>query len=163
MAIEPPHDAPKTPRPARSLEDGRSGRRERPSPVREGAPEVKPTPVREGVAGVPPTESETGASAGPVSEATSLVIDGVTWTVRVRGRGRLGADTGPAPLLVLGFSLAPEADVPDREALVVARALEELTPRQLERAFDVSRPPPAPGVRKELFPETATKGRKVDS
>ena len=57
--------------------------------------------VREGVAGVPPTESETGASAGPVSEATSLVIDGVTWTVRVRGRGRLGADTGPAPLLVL--------------------------------------------------------------
>jgi hypothetical protein len=63
---------------------------------------------------------------------------------------------------VLGFFRDPDAEVPEREAVVVGRSLDELTARQLEGALAVSGPPPEPGRRKELFPETATKGRKGD-
>lgn len=158
MGTESSHDAPKPLRPARSVERRRRGQDDGPPPAPGGASDAKPTPVRDGVP--PAMGGESDAGREPVAESTSLELGDVTWTVRVRGRGRAGAETGPAPLLVLGFFRRADADVPEREALVVARSLEDLTVLQLERAFDVSHPPPDPDERKELFPETATKGRK---
>jgi len=133
--------------------------RGRPQSVRATVADGKPTPVRDSV--------ETAAPAAhPPTEVTPeqavLAVEGTEWIVRVRGRGRAGADGGPAPLLVLGFFHEAEQEVPDREALVVARSLAELTPRQVEGAFRASRPPPQPGAKKELFPETASKGRRGD-
>ncbi len=118
---------------------------------------MKPTPVRDSVETPAPRSA---APAEPVSEQKTLTVEGTEWIVRVRGRGRAGTDVGPAPLLMLGFFHAAEEERPDRESLVVARSLDELTVRQLEGALRVSRPPPEPGTKKELFPGTATKGRK---
>jgi hypothetical protein len=139
--------------------DDRSGARGRPPSVRDTVADLKPTPVRDSVeTSAPAAPAPTGATP----EQTILAVDGTEWIVRVRGRGRAGADGGPAPLLVLGFFRETGQDVPDREALVVGRGLAELTPRQVEGAFRASRPPPEPGAKKELFPETASKGRKGD-
>ena len=136
-----------------------AGARGRPPSVRDAGADPKPTPVRDSV------ETTTPASPAPTEETpeqTVLSVDGTEWIVRVRGRGRAGADGGPAPLLVLGFFRSAGQEVPEREALVVARGLSHLTPRQVEGAFRASRPPPEQG-KKELFPETAGKGRKSDS
>ncbi len=164
MGSDEPRDDRRLPPPARPQgapaegDDG-AGARGRPPSVRETVADAKPTPVRDSV--------ETRAAAAPAPtgaapEQTVLAVEGTEWIVRVRGRGRAGADGGPAPLLVLGFFRANEQEAPEREALVVARGLAELTPRQVEGAFRASRPPPEPGTKKELFSETATKGRKGD-
>jgi len=114
--------------------------------------------VRDSVEAPTPTAP---APTEATPEQTTLSVDGTEWIVRVRGRGRAGADGGPAPLLVLGFFRAAGQEVPEREALVVARGLSQLTPRQVEGAFRASRPPPEQG-KKELFPETSGKGRRSD-
>lgn len=153
MASDDSRERSRAPRPPRPAAGGGGGR---PTSVRESVAELRPAPARKrrdaSDAGAPPSS--------PEAEAAALAVDGVQWTVRVCGRGRAGVHGGPAPLLVLGFFRGEEGDIPEREALVVARSLKGLTARQLEGAFRLSQPPPPPGSHKELFPETATKGRK---
>ncbi len=157
MGSEETGEAPQVPRPARSLDATRRAEEgATPPSVRDVVGDARPTRVRDGV---PTQAGETEPAREKEAESADLVVEGVAWTVRVRGRGQAGADAGPAPLLMLGFFRDAEGEVPEREALVVARTLNELSARQLEGALDVSRPPPEPGARKELFPETATKGR----
>jgi hypothetical protein len=152
-------DARPVPRPARSLDAAKNGGDGAALPsARDVAAERRPTPAREGV----PAQAGEPEPARPEAESITVSVDGVAWTVRVRGRTRAGTDTAPTPLLVLGFFRDATEEVPELEALVVARALDDLTTRQLERAFGVARPPPEPGAHKELFPETATRGRKGD-
>lgn len=107
----------------RSDED-RSGKRPKPTPVRDMAP-VESTPA--------PTE--------PDLEEAEVSIEGDTWAVRVLGRSG-GERASATPLLLLGFWRdRQEGDDPDREALIVGRTLADLTPAGLRNAFDASEPP----------------------
>jgi hypothetical protein len=63
-------------------------------------------------------------------------------------------------LLLLGFWGGEETDrAPVREAIVVARALSELTALRLEVALAEAAPPPRPDQRKPFF-EGASQGRR---
>jgi hypothetical protein len=90
----------------------------------------------------------------------SVEVDGVWWTARVDGRGRVGSRPADAGLLLVGFYASPEADRPHREAWVVARGLAEVTPERLEVAFREGSPPLDPDRLRPLFPGTSTRGRK---
>ena len=140
----------------------------RPARLPEGeapAAGVKPTPVRE-LAGadsrepVPPGPSADrgGAAEADVPEV-AFESRGSVWRVRVLGRsGR--ADGRSPPLLLLGFWGGEEADSsPVREAIVVARALSELTALRLEVALAEAAPPPQPDRRKPFF-EGASQSRR---
>lgn len=99
--------------------------------------------------------------APPPVEAT-VTVDGTPWTVRVAGRGRGGASMSPVPYLLLRFYRDPDGPDAAGETLVVARALAELTPLQLEAALRAARPLRAEGERPPLFPEIAVKGNRRD-
>ena len=79
-------------------------------------------------------------------------VEGERWTVKVVGRS--GGRPDPAtPLLLLGFWKAGEdGGRRRREALVVGRALADLSPAALRNAVLESTPPPEP--------ERAGKGRE---
>ena len=100
---------------------------------------AKPTPVRALAAvDAPPPP------VAPDVEDVEILVGDARWTVRVMGRsgGALPSDT---PLLLLGFWASEESSGGHtREALVVGRALSEMTPASLERAFHASNPPPPP-------------------
>jgi len=87
-------------------------------------------------------------------------LDGEQWTVRVDGRDRAGSPPSDASLLLLGFYRTSEAEGPEREGWVVGRDLSEVSEMSLEQAYRDGRPPPDPNSRAELFPETASKGRR---
>ena len=125
---------------------GRQGRK----PHQRGG---KPTPVRE-ITSTPPSPS-----VDPDLEEVELEVGGKAWIVRVVGRSG-GVSTSPAPLLMLGFreSLEP-GDGPDREALVVGRLLSELSPAQLESAFEQSRAPPDPDRPRRFFADVSDRRR----
>jgi hypothetical protein len=70
----------------------------------------------------------------------------------VLGRARAGS-TGPsAPLLLIGFwPDGSEAEVHDREALVVAHDLDSLSDDRLQTVFDEARTPPDPARPTSFF------------
>jgi hypothetical protein len=130
----------------------------RPIPVRaprpagdEGSAEAAvPKPVR---AGLEPESPPPAAAMAEVVEV-SLELDQETLAVRVRGRARGSTSQGAADLLLLGFHREGEEE-PVREAMVVARRLEDLSPLQLEEAWNEGREPRDPNAPSELFPETS--------
>ncbi len=104
-----------------------------------GAPSerrTKPTPVRDLAASeAPPSPAE------PDVEEAEVTVEDVDWLVRVIGRSG-GARASAPPLLLLGFWRASRAEGErEREALVVGRALAELTPAALRGAFRDSTAP----------------------
>lgn len=129
----------------------------RPRSVRDSVAELHPPSARETAE---PHGTAHAGGADPEEGEVRLCAEGIEWTIRVRGRGRAGAKSGPAPLLVLGFFDDPTAEEPRREALVVARRLSDMSERQLEGAFRIARPPTEPGSR-GFFPETTSR-RKSD-
>ena len=92
--------------------------------------------------------------------SVSVDLDGEEWNVRVDGRDRAGSPPSVASLLLLGFYRESGAESPEREGWVVGRDLSEVSEMSLERAYREGRPPPDPKSRAELFPETASKGRR---
>ena len=128
------------------------------APVVAQAPESgKPTPVRVlATRGVSP-----GASPDlepDIAEAT-VEVDDTSWTVRVRGRSG-GSSAARAPLLLLGFWKAQTVtSLPDRETLVVARLLADLTEDDLETALAESRDPAAADRSKGFFSEISERRR----
>lgn len=117
--------------------------RRTPIPVREMVPDRKPEPVRRREA--EPTE---------IPEITlAFEVEGEEWIAKEAGRTRSGTspDSG-APLLLVTFHRAGaeeesggdqesvRAEDPEREALTVARSLEDLSPLQVEELFQRSRP-----------------------
>ncbi len=126
-------------------------------PVRDDAEHDKdgaPTPAR---ALLGQTEEE--SSGSPKLEEAVVEVGDDRWTVRVSGRGRTGAATGGAPVLLLTFRKG-DAEAPEREKLVVGRALSELSEEQLRRALERGRPPVDPGSRKEIFTEVGGRDRE---
>ena len=111
----------------------------------------KPTSVRD--------LATPGASRGASPDVSSdlreatVDVDGITWTVRVQGRSG-GTSTVSAPLLLLGFWKAESAtSPPDREALVVGRALTDMSEGEFESALAQSRVPADPDRRPGFFAE----------
>lgn len=95
----------------------------------------------------PPSPTE------PDLEEAEVSVDDAAWLVRVVGRSG-DAGHSPTPLLLLGFWKADAAEGErEREALVVGRALRDLTPSALRRAFRHSMTPPD-------APEQADRGRE---
>ncbi len=146
--VQPPPA--RLPQPVRGIAD---------PPVRaRRAPESgKPTPVRVlATRGVSP-----GASPDlepDIAEAT-VEVDDTSWTVRVRGRSG-GSSAAKAPLLLLGFWKAQTVtSLPDRETLVVARLLADLTEDDLETALAESRDPAAADRSKGFFSEISERRR----
>lgn len=132
------------------------------APPVDPAGHATPTPVRVSLGGDAAHSPEDGSGAEPAAPEVILESEGRAWAVRVRGRSRGGPSAAPVPLLLLGFFADPADEAPRREALVVARSLEELSPARLEAAFRASLEPGADDVRKPLFPEIASKGSKRD-
>lgn len=138
-----------------------------PAPVHapSSGPPPPPTPVRTLLAAAG-QEAETPSavrSAVPEPEPrATLEVDGRTWTVGEVGRSLGGPSAAPVPLLLVGFFQDPDGEDHQREALVVGRALRDLSEDQLEAALRASREPPPAGLRKPLFPEIVTKGDKRD-
>ena len=112
-----------------------------------------PTPVR---AVMGPASTPAEEVAAPPPPDVHVAVDGVRWAVRTLGR----SGTASAPLLLLGFFHPDDPPEPRREALVVARRLEELTELQLEAAWRASGPYVPPGTRRPFFPEIAARGVK---
>ena len=116
-----------------------------------------PIPARESL------DSSGSASPGQLESSVTSVsmdLDGEEWTVRVDGRDRAGSPPSDASLLLLGFYHHPGAESPEREGWVVGRDLSEVSDMSLERAYREGRPPSDPKSRAQLFPETASKGRR---
>jgi len=92
---------------------------------------------------------------------TVLEAEGSTWTVRVLGRAGRASGVS-APLLLLGFweEGAVLDRPPAREALVVARALEDLPSGALEEALAASQPPRDLEKTPEFFQESGQGGRR---
>lgn len=96
---------------------------------------AKPTPVRS-LLDVEPAP----AAPPPDVPQVDVEVGGEPWTVRVLGRG--GDVAGGPPLLLLGFWRADSSEgEPERESLVVSRALSSLSHEQLVAAQRGSRPP----------------------
>ncbi len=146
--MTPPDDDPSAPAPG---EPSRP-RAARPRPVRPrpAGEATTPKPVRAGLSG---DDGPEGARLVDEPEV-ELELQEETLLVRVRGRSRGHTSQGSADLLLLGFHRADEEE-PEREALVVGKTLEALTPRQLEAAWRAGRPPRDPFEETELFPETS--------
>lgn len=149
-------------------QEGREDPR-RPTPVRQTLPPARPAPVRQRT---PTGEDEDDDPERPTPvrqameaereepppvEAPSLRFfrEDEEWIVRVEGRTRSGRreDAG-APLLLLSFARAEDPDRRLREAVGIGRSLETLTPGELGRLLDASRPYREEWEGSELFPET---------
>jgi len=120
---------------------------DRPIPVRSVAPPPAPVPA-------PPSETPAADQAGsdpPLSQPPRLLeIDGRRWEVHAVGRTRTGhgRDAG-ALLLLLTFTPVEVGDATPaavREALAVARSLEDLDDEVLAELLERSRPVPGRGT-----------------
>ncbi len=137
-----PAEAPQ-PIPARSRDADDSPRRPRPARESVDSPGADPS-----------------GQVEPTVTSVGMHLDGQEWTVRVDGRDRAGSPPSDASLLLLGFYRSSGAESPEREGWVVGRDLSEVSETSLARAYRDGRPPPDPKSRAELFPETASKGRR---
>jgi hypothetical protein len=150
------------------------GRREKrsgsgPSPARAGGPAV---PAADSAAAPAPKATpaparallETQAPEAPSPDAPEVTFcdtAGRSWMVSVRGRSVTGSSSGRASLLLLAFESSDGAEA-ELESLVVADGLDDLTPERLAEALQRGRRPPAPGSRKEIFPEVGGRNRLRD-
>jgi hypothetical protein len=101
-------------------------------------------------------EAPEPATPADTAELT-FVAGGADWTVRVLGRAG-GSAPARVPMLLLGFWEGDgEGGDAGREALVVGRTLQDLSPEEVQRAFASSRPP---RPRDELPGEEARGGRR---
>ncbi|MCG6954743.1 MAG: hypothetical protein LJF04_02020 [Gemmatimonadetes bacterium] len=150
------------------MSEGRREKRSgsRPRPARAGGPAVpaaeSATP-QEAKATPAPARALLETQAPEVSppaapETTLRDPDGGSWIVSVRGRSVSGSSSGRASLLLLAFEPADDAEA-ELECLVVAERLQDLTQEQLAEALERARRPPAPGSRKEIFPEVGGRNR----
>ena len=133
-----------------------------PQPIPARSPDAEdsagpPRPIRESLG---PSGAASGEQHEPPLTSVVVDVDGEEWTVRVDGRDRVGSPPSDASLLLLGFYRTPEAGSPEREGWVIGRNLSDVSEVKLERACREGRPPPDPSRRAELFPETASKGRR---
>lgn len=141
----------------------------RPTPVRQTVPPARPTPVRqrnatEGDEDDDPERPtpvrqamEAEREEPPPLEPPSLRFfrEDEEWIVRVEGRTSSGRREDPgAPLLLLSFARAEDPDRRLREVVGIGRSLEALTPGELGRLLDASRPFQEEWEGGELFPET---------
>ena len=154
-----PDDAPPPPKPLTPARPAESpGPPKPPTPVgREGGDRVeadvpRPTPVRAAM--------DTSPVPDVPAEECTLDVEGTTWRVRVLGRSQAGVGTVGTPLLLLGFTSADQ-NGPDREALVVGSALEDLPEAALLVAHRAARPPRSEAERsRPLFAGAAGDRRK---
>lgn len=117
-----------------------AGRSRPPRPVKPGVEERhKPTPVR-----ATAVVESLPEPVDPDLDHATIVVEGQEWVIRVVGRAG-GSGLSATPLLLLGFWPRGDAErAHAREALVVARALAELSTEQLEMAFGASVTPTTP-------------------
>lgn len=142
----------------------------RPTPVRQTVPPARPKSVRQRDATAPEAEDDDPERPTPVRQAMEVereepppveppslrfLREDEEWIVRVEGRTRSGRreDAG-APLLLLSFARAEDPERRLREAVGIGRTLESLTPGDLGRLLDASRPYREEWEGTELFPET---------
>lgn len=143
--------------------DHRKRQANTPQPIPARSPDAEdpaagpPRPIRESLH---PSSAASKEQVEPSLTSVDVELDGEQWTVRVEGRDRAGSPPSDASLLLLGFYRTPEAGSPEREGWVIGRDLSDLSEVRLERAYREGRPPPDPSRRAELFPETASKGRR---
>jgi len=99
----------------------------------------RPTPVRALM------EADEAARSQVADERPARIfqVEDEQWLARAAGLGRSGSgqDSG-APLLLLRLRRVAGVKVDEREALVVARTLDELSDEELRRALSASRPRP---------------------
>ena len=124
-----------------------AGGTEGPSTGSAPIPAARPTPVRQAM------DSSDSPPADATPAEASLEIDGMTVVARLAGRARVGGVSGGAPLLLIRFRREGE-DAVRREALIVARDLDEITEGRLRAAYRDGRPP-ASGPRGPIFEEVA--------
>jgi len=127
----------------------------KPIPAR-SAPEPargKPTPARSRSGDPPVSEPE-----ADVAEST-VVVDGVTWTVRVSGRSGSASGMSP-PLLLLDFRSGDGDGGAELEALVVGRSLSGLSEEQLESALAGAEKPRDPDRKRSFFAESGQPRRR---
>lgn len=110
-----------------------------------------------------PARALSGEPEAPSVEAdvaqVQVEVDGVKWTVRVRGRsGR--ASRPSAPLMLLGFwKEAETGGEPMLEAMVAGRTLEGQSPDALQAALAIATKPRDP-ARKSPFFQDAGQARR---
>ncbi|MEJ2539442.1 MAG: hypothetical protein P8188_05650 [Gemmatimonadota bacterium] len=104
-------------------------------PSDDAPPRHKPTPVRQALPGDDPTDEKARFDVRSFE-----VASGETWHVEELGWTRSGRrqDAG-AILLLLGFRQDLQGDF-EREVMVAARRLEELSLEELTRLLDEARP-----------------------
>ena len=130
-------------------------RHHKPTPARTQGPEAgrKPTPARD----------LNGASSPPAPDAdlpeAVIEVDGTPWTVRVLGRSGSASGRSP-PLLLLGFWREGDHEKPSLEALVVARAMSDLSTEALRDALSRAEKPGDPGHEKPFFADAAQTRRR---
>ena len=106
-----------------------SASRPRPAPAR-----ARPRPVR-------PTDDDLPTEGEAESKFTEIQVAGEHWVVHVAGASLAGESSGSvAPLLLLTFARAGEAEHPTSEVMVAGRTLSDLSDLQLENAFRQARP-----------------------
>jgi len=116
-------------------------------------PSSKPTSARELAGAAPPAAPDPGHAV--------VEVGGTAWTARVLGRaGR--ASGASAPLLLIGFwdDSTPVDRPHSREALVVARAIEDLPAGALEEALASGSSPRDPERAPGFFQESAQGARR---
>jgi hypothetical protein len=108
-----------------------------PDPEQEPNGPPRPTPVRVLMEADEAAESQAAAER----PARTFQVEDEQWLVRAAGFGRSGSgqDSG-APLLLLRLRRVAGEEVDEREALVVARTMDELSDEELGRAVSTSRP-----------------------
>jgi hypothetical protein len=123
---------------------------DRPIPVRSVAPPPAPAPPSGG-----PPAGRPGPDPTPLEPSRPVEIDGRRWDVRAVGRTRTGHGRDAGALLLL-LTFTPAGEGPDeagvgmgdatpaamREALAVARSLEDLDDQVLAELLARSRPVP---------------------
>lgn len=126
----------------RAAEDGADDADATPTPSR-------PVPVRAAM------EAERDEPDPVEPPSVTVEVEGDRWLVRVEGRTRAGhpSDVG-ASLLLLSAARASEPDERLREAMVVARRLEDFTPEELADVVRDADPWRASWEPEEIFPGT---------
>ncbi len=130
---------------------------------RDAPPEVSPETAGQTPSLVSAREAmgaEQGDEGSTSTPRVTIEVDGVEWTVRVRGRGVTGLPMDPsAPLLFLTFAQVADEAAPVLEALTVVRDVEELGHDALVELHRGATPFRDQWTGSELFPETR-RGKK---